>query len=171
MKRPNAKPSRTGWLYLAGILDLYRRKIWAMGPRIDTELVVNALHRAVRHRQPPRGLLFHSDCGVQSASADYRGALDQAGRVASMSRQGNDNAAKESFWSTLQWELVFRRAFATRLQAQSEIFDYLEVFYNRQRSHSAWVCDAKVTGIRRRLGFLGNGSRGADPNIHPSGCF
>jgi putative transposase len=139
MKCSNAKPSRTGWLYLTGILDLYRRKIWAMGPRIDTELVLNAFHMAVRHRQPPRGLLFHSDRGVQSASADYRGALGQAGRVASMSRQGNgyDNAAMESFWSTLKWELVFRRHFASRLQAQSEIFDYLEVFHNRQRSHSA----------------------------------
>jgi putative transposase len=77
-------------------------------------------------------MLFHSDCGVQSASADYRGALDQAGLVASMSRKGNgyDNAAMESFWSTLKWELVFRRAFTTRLQAQSEIFDCLEVFHN-----------------------------------------
>jgi putative transposase len=136
-----------GWLYLADILDFYRRKIWAMGPRIDTELVLNALHMAVRHRQPPRGLLFHSDRGVQYASAEYRGALDQAGLVASMSRQGNgyDNAAKESFWSILKWELVFRRAFATRLQAQSEIFDYLEVFYNRQRSHSVLISVIRLT--------------------------
>lgn len=133
--------TQEGWLYLAGILDLYSRKIvgWAMGPRIDTELVLNALRMAVRQRNPPPGLLFHSDRGVQYASADYRRALDQAGLMASMSRKGNcyDNAAMESFWSTLKWELVFRRTFASRRQAQSEIFDYLEVFYNRQRSHSA----------------------------------
>jgi putative transposase len=145
MKRSNAKPSRTGWLYLTGILDLYRRKIWAMGPRIDAELVLNALYRAVRHRHPPRGLLFHSDREVQSASADYRGALDQADLVASMSRKGNDNAAKESFWSTLKWELVFRRAFSSRREAQSEIIDYLEVFYNRQRSHSVLISVIRLT--------------------------
>ena len=84
-------------------------------------------------------MLFHSDRGVQYASADYRSALAQAGLVASMSRKGNcyDNAAMESFWSTLKLELVYRRNFQTRAHAQTEIFDYIEVFYNRQRSHSA----------------------------------
>jgi putative transposase len=129
------------WLYVAAILDLYSRKIvgWAMGEHIDTALVLKALCMALLHRQPPASLLFHSDRGVQYAAADYRSALAQAGLVASMSRKGNcyDNAAMESFWSTLKLELVYRHDFLTRAHAQSEIFDYIEVFYNRQRSHSA----------------------------------
>jgi putative transposase len=133
--------TKEGWLYLAAILDLYSRRIvgWAMSPRIDTTLVLKALAMALLHRSPPRDLLFHSDRGVQYASADYRRALRQAGLVASMSRKGNcyDNASIESFWSTLKLELVYRRSFNTRAQAQSEIFDYIEAFYNRQRSHSA----------------------------------
>jgi transposase InsO family protein len=133
--------TREGWLYLAGILDLYSRKIvgWAMSERIDTALVLKALGMALLHRHPPRELLLHSDRGVQYASADYRRALGRAGLVASMSRQGNcyDNASMESFWSTLKWELVYRRDFVDRLQARTEIFDYIECFYNRQRSHSA----------------------------------
>ena len=129
------------WLYVAAIMDLYSRKIvgWAMAERIDTALILKALFMALLHRQPPASLLFHSDRGVQYASADYRNALTQAGLVASMSRKGNcyDNAAMESFWSTLKLELVYRRDFQTRAHAQTEIFDYIEVFYNRQRSHSA----------------------------------
>src|SRR5438270_13709022 len=94
---------------------------------------------ALLHRSPPPDLLFHSDRGVQYASAQYRQALGQAGLVASMSRKGNcyDNASIESFWSTLKLELVYRRTFLTRAQARTEIFDYIETFYNRQRSHSA----------------------------------
>ena len=134
-------PTQEGWLYVAAILDLYSRKIvgWAMSERIDTALVLKALGMALLHRNPPRELLFHSDRGVQYASADYRRALGQAGLVASMSRKGNcyDNASMESFWSTLKLELVFRRDFVSRRQAQSQIFDYIECFYNRQRSHSA----------------------------------
>jgi transposase InsO family protein len=133
--------TKEGWLYLAAILDLYSRRIvgWAMSPRIDTALVLKALGMALLHRNPPQNLLFHSDRGVQYASADYRQALRQAGLVASMSRKGNcyDNASIESFWSTLKLELVYRRSFNTRAQAQSEIFDYIESFYNRQRSHSS----------------------------------
>jgi putative transposase len=133
--------TQEGWLYLAAILDLYSRKIvgWAMSERIDTTLVLNALAMALLHRHPPSQLLLHSDRGVQYASADYRQALSQAGLVASMSRKGNcyDNAFIESFWSTLKLELVFRATFATHRQARSEIFDYIECFYNRQRSHSA----------------------------------
>ena len=133
--------TQQGWLYLAAILDLYSRRIvgWAMSPNIDTALVLKALGMALLHRQPPQDLLFHSDRGVQYASAEYRQALAQAGLVASMSRKGNcyDNASIESFWSTLKLELVYRRTFSSRAQAQSEIFDYVETFYNRQRSHSA----------------------------------
>jgi transposase InsO family protein len=133
--------TREGWLYLAAILDLYSRRVvgWAMSPRIDTVLVLKALGMALLHRNPPADLLFHSDRGVQYASADFRRALSQAGLVASMSRKGNcyDNASIESFWSTLKLELAYRRTFNNRVQAQSEIFDYIETFYNRQRSHSA----------------------------------
>jgi len=133
--------TKEGWLFLAAILDLYSRRIvgWAMSPRIDTTLVLKALGMALLHRSPPRNLLFHSDRGVQYASAEYRRALSQVGLVASMSRKGNcyDNASIESFWSTLKLELVYRRSFNTQAQAQSEIFDYIECFYNRQRSHSA----------------------------------
>ena len=131
----------TGWLYLAAILDLYSRKIvgWAMSERIDTTLVLKALSMALLHRQFPANLLFHSDRGVQYASADYRRALAQAAITTSMSRKANcyDNAAMESFWSTLKLELVYRRPFANRSQARQEIFLYIESFYNRQRSHSA----------------------------------
>jgi putative transposase len=133
--------TQEGWLYLAAILDLYSRKIvgWAMSEHIDTALVLKALAMALLHRQPPANLLIHSDRGVQYASADYRQALNQAGLLASMSRKANcyDNATMESFWSTLKLELVYRRAFATRSQARTEIFDYIEAFYNRQRAHSA----------------------------------
>jgi putative transposase len=129
------------WLYVAAILDLYSRKIvgWAMSERIDTALVLGALRMALLHRQPPPQLLFHSDRGVQYASADFRRALQQAGLVASMSRKGNcyDNAAMESFWSTLKLELVYRCNFVSRREAQRQIFDYIECFYNRQRAHSA----------------------------------
>ena len=110
-----------------------------MSEYIDTSLVLKALAMALLHRQPPANLLIHSDRGVQYASADYRRALAQAGLLASMSRKANcyDNATMESFWSTLKLELVYRRVFLTRSQARSEIFDYIEAFYNRQRTHSA----------------------------------
>jgi len=133
--------TQEGWLYLAAIMDLYSRKIvgWAMSERIDTVLVLKALAMALLHRSPPANLLFHSDRGVQYASGDYRQALRQAGLIASMSRSGNcyDNASMESFWSTLKLELVYRRCFETRAQARTQIFDYIEGFYNRHRTHSA----------------------------------
>ena len=133
--------TKEGWLYLAAILDLYSRKIvgWAMSERIDTALVLKALAMALLHRNPPANLLLHSDRGVQYASGDYRQALRKAGLIASMSRRGNcyDNATMESFWSTLKLELVYRCQFDTRSQARRQIFDYIETFYNRQRSHSA----------------------------------
>jgi transposase InsO family protein len=110
-----------------------------MSERIDTTLVLNALAMALLHRKPPAHLLCHSDRGVQYARGDYRQALCQAGLTASMSRRGNcyDNAAMESFWSTLKLELVYRCHFDSRAQARSQIFDYIEAFYNRQRTHSA----------------------------------
>lgn len=137
-----------GWLYLAGILDLYSRKIvgWAMSEHIDTLLILKALAMALLHRDPPKDLLFHSDRGVQYASADYRAALAQGGLNRSMSRKGNcyDNAYIESFWSTLKLELIYRREFATRQEAKTQIFDYIERFYNRQRSHTALGCLSPV---------------------------
>jgi transposase InsO family protein len=136
--------TQEGWLYLAAILDLYSRKIvgWSIGPVIDTSLILAALHMALVGQRPPHNLLLHSDRGVQYASARYRAVLAHAGLLPSMSRKGNcyDNAFIESFWSTLKLELVYRRDFATHLQARTEIFDYIEIFYNRQRAHSALGC-------------------------------
>jgi transposase InsO family protein len=140
--------TQEGWLYLAAILDLYSRKIvgWAMSPFIDTTLVLKALAMALLHRNPPANLLCHSDRGVQYASGDFRAALAQAGFIASMSRKANcyDNAFIESFWSTLKLDLVYRTEFATRQEAQREIFDYIECFYNRQRLHTALGCLSPV---------------------------
>ena len=140
--------TREGWVYLAALLDLFSRKIvgWAMSERIDTTLTLKALAMALLHRDPPADLLCHSDRGVQYASAEYRAALAQAGLVASMSRKSNcyDNAFIESFWSTLKLDLVYRRDFASRQEAQRAIFDYIEVFYNRQRSHTALGCLSPV---------------------------
>ena len=140
--------TKEGWLYLAAILDLYSRKIvgWAMSAFIDTDLVLKALAMALLHRDPPANLLCHSDRGVQYAAGDYRAALAEAGLTPSMSRKGNcyDNAYIESFWSTLKLDLVYRRHFATRQEAQRAIFDYIEAFYNRQRSHTALGCLSPV---------------------------
>lgn len=134
-------PTAEGWLYVAGVLDLYSRRLagWAMSECIDTDLVLAAWDMAQSHRQPAAGLVFHSDRGVQYASADFRHALAQTQALASMSRKGNcyDNAAMESFWSTLKIELVHRCEFQTRAAARHAIFEFIEVFYNRQRLHSA----------------------------------
>jgi len=130
-----------GWLYLAGVLDLYSRRLigWAMGSSLETALPLAALHMALRQRRPRAGLLHHSDRGCQYASAAYRQTLLDHGCVASMSRKANcyDNATMESFWSTLKHELVYRFNWATRDQATTAIFDYIEGFYNRTRLHSA----------------------------------
>ena len=134
-------PTQEGWLYLAGVLDLYSRRLigWAMGSGLETALQLAALLMALRHRRPPAGVVHHSDRGCQYASSVYRSALAANGCVASMSRRGNcyDNAAMEAFWSTLKHELVYRRDFRTRAEATTAIFDYIESFYNRVRLHSA----------------------------------
>lgn len=130
-----------GWLYLAGIMDRYSRRLigWAMDQNIDAQLVLSAWNMAQTHRQPPPELVFHSDRGCQYASADFRHALAKTKTRPSMSRKGNcyDNAAMESFWSTLKLELVYRRDFKTRAEARLAIFDFIEAFYNRQRLHSS----------------------------------
>jgi transposase InsO family protein len=129
-----------GWLYLAGIEDVFSRKIvgWAMSDRLETGLVEDALEMAVTHRQPAAGLLHHSDRGSQYASHAYRAQLLKHQMRASMSRTANcyDNAMMESFWATLKTECV-QQPFATRVQARTALFEYIEVFYNRQRLHSS----------------------------------
>lgn len=134
-------PTGEGWLYLAGVLDLYSRKIvgWAMGENLATTLPLNALTMALQQRRPSKGLLHHSDRGVQYASADYRATLAASGATASMSRKANcyDNATMESFWSTLKHELIYRQNYPTRAQARQSIFEWIEVFYNRTRLHSS----------------------------------
>jgi putative transposase len=134
-------PTGEGWLYLAVILDLCSRFAvgWAMSERITDDLTLTALGMALARRRPPQGLLHHSDRGSQYASGDYQRVLAQHGIVCSMSRRGNcwDNAVAESFFATLKVELVHEAAWDTRTTARTELFDYIERFYNGQRRHSA----------------------------------
>jgi transposase InsO family protein len=134
-------PTREGWLYLATLLDLFSRRVvgWSMSDRMPTSLPLAALEMALRMRRPPRGLVHHTDRGSQYASAEYQSALAKHGLVASMSRKGNcwDNAVAESFFATLKVELVRDADFATRAEARAAVFEYIEVFYNRQRLHSS----------------------------------
>jgi len=129
------------WLYVAAVMDRWSRRIvgLAMAEHMESTLVKRALQQALGQRRPARGCLHHSDRGSQYASADYRQLLTTHGLTASMSRAGNcyDNAAMESFWGKLKTELVYRQHFATRQQARLAIFEYVEVFYNRVRLHSA----------------------------------
>jgi transposase InsO family protein len=130
-----------GWLYLAAVMDLYSRKIvgWATAPHLKTSLVREALLQAVSSRSPKAGLLHHSDRGVQYASHDYRQLLSSLKALPSMSSKGNcyDNAAMESFWSTLKTESLHQHQFPTRHAAHLAIFDFIETFYNPKRLHSA----------------------------------
>jgi transposase InsO family protein len=134
-------PTREDWLYLAGVLDLYSRKIvgWSMADHLGWELVADALDMGLWRRQPPKGLLHHSDRGVQYACDNYQGLLARHGITVSMSGVGNcyDNAAMESFWATLKTELVHHEQYATRDDARRSIFEYIEAFYNRKRIHSS----------------------------------
>ena len=134
-------PTDEGWLYLAGVLDLCSRKIvgWSMADHLRAELPGDALSMAIARRCPGVGLLHHSDRGVQYACDDYRHLLSSHGMEVSMSGKGDcwDNAVMESFWSTLKNELVNHERYATHEQARQSIFEYIEVFYNRQRLHSS----------------------------------
>ena len=129
-----------GWLYLAVVLDLCSRRVvgWSMSSRLTTDLVLRAFWMAVLTRKPPEGLLFHSDRGSQYTSRAFCKALERRRMVQSMSRKGNcwDNAPCEAFFATLKNELMDGKAFAGRRAAQAAIFEYIEVFYNRQRLHS-----------------------------------
>ena len=133
--------TQEGWLYVAGVLDACSRKIvgWAADETMPTGLVARAFERAIASQRPSPGLLHHSDRGSQYASDAYRELLHRHGVVASMSRAGNcyDNAKMESFWATMKTELIDGRVYATRAEAKSAIFHYIEVFYNRVRLHGA----------------------------------
>jgi putative transposase len=132
--------TRQGWMYLAVILDLCSRKVvgWSLADRMTASLVCEALDVAVNQRQPGPGLVFHSDRGSQYASRVFRRRLWRYRMRQSMSRKGNcwDNAVAESFFATLKKELVRNHVFDTRAHARSEVFEYIEVFYNRRRAHS-----------------------------------
>jgi putative transposase len=129
-----------GWLYLAGIKDVFSCEIvgYAMGSRMTQELVSQALWKAVRWKRPNEGLILHSDRGSQYCSHGYRKLVEQFNLRASMSRRGNcyDNAPMESFWGSLKNELVHHYRYRTRLEAETSIREYIEIFYNRQRRHS-----------------------------------
>lgn len=133
-------PTRAGWLYLAVIIDLYSRAVigWAMHKRMKTALVTDALKMALMCRKVRNPLLLHSDQGSQYAAADYRAMLETNSIECSMSRKGNcwDNAVAESFFGTLKTELTHHEDYRTRPEAKASIFEYIEVFYNRQRRHS-----------------------------------
>lgn len=147
-KRPNEVwttdityiPTDEGWLYLAGVKDIYTCEIvgYALGERMTKDLVGRALFQAVTAKRPAPGLIHHSDRGSQYCSHDYQRLVSQFGMQASMSRRGNcyDNAPIESFWGTLKNELVHHRRYRTRAEAIQEITEYIEIFYNRYRRHS-----------------------------------
>jgi putative transposase len=130
-----------GWLYLVVVLDLFSRRVlgWSMSMNLDAKMTTDALQMAIDRRHPKAGLIVHSDRGAPYASGDYRRVLARHGLVASMSRKGNcyDNAFVESFWSSLKYETVYHRRFATRAEAKAALFDYIETFYNPRRLHSS----------------------------------
>jgi putative transposase len=130
-----------GWLYLAVVLDLFSRQVigWSMGQRIDTTLVIDALLMALWRRRPRQTVLVHSDQGCQFTGHDWQAFLRDHGLVSSMSRRGNchDNAVAESFFQLLKRERVRRQIYPTRQAARSDVFDYIEMFYNPRRRHSA----------------------------------
>lgn len=132
--------TRSGWLYLAAVMDLFSRKIigWAMAPNMPAELVCAALRMAIAQRQPPAGLVVHSDRGSQYASDAHRALLARHGFLGSMSRKGNcwDNAVMERFFLNLKMERVWRRDYANPEEARADIADYIVGFYNNERLHS-----------------------------------
>lgn len=134
-------PTGEGWLYLAMVLDLCSRAVvgWSMADHMRAELVNQALTMAICQRQPTAGLIMHTDRGSQYGADSYRQLLTQHGMQPSMSRKGNcwDNAVAESFFHTLKTEMIYLEDFDTHEQAKTAVFEYIEVFYNRQRCHSA----------------------------------
>ena len=134
-------PTDEGWLYLAAVKDLGTMEIvgWSMSERLKSTLCEDALKMAIRNRRPPKGLIHHSDRGVQYACGEYQKLLGMHGMTPSMSRKGNclDNAPMESFFGALKTEMVHRTRFRTRREARAALFEYIEIFYNRQRRHSS----------------------------------
>ena len=130
-----------GWLYCAIVKDLFTKKIvgYATGERINTQLVLDALNMAIYRQKPPKGLIFHSDRGVQYTSTAFRSLLNQKGFKQSMTRKGDpyDNAVAENFFSCLKCECVYLNHFKTRSDAKLAVFRYIEVLYNRIRPHSS----------------------------------
>lgn len=130
-----------GWEYLATVMDLHSRRIvgWAMQSTLERSLTLKALEMALAQRRPGPGLIHHSDRGVQYACGDYQAALQRQGMIPSMSRKGDcwDNAPKESFFGTLKCELGWHDSRPSRAEAHRKVFEYIEVFYNRQRLHSS----------------------------------
>ena len=130
-----------GWLYLASVMDLGSRRIkgWAMSDRITQELTLNALDMAITNNPNTNNIIHHSDRGSQYACNEYRKQLKKNGLICSMSRKGNcwDNAPMESFFHTLKTEWAYRFKYKTRKEAKASLFGYIEIFYNRQRRHSA----------------------------------
>lgn len=150
-------PTRAGWLYLAVMVDLFARRVvgWAMSAAIDGPLVTQALQMALLQRRTHVGLIHHTDQGRQYADGHYQRMLQAHGMIPSMSRKGNcfDNACAESFFSTLKNELVHHQTFQSREEARMAIFDYIEVFYNRQRLHQTLGYLTPVE-YERRAGVL-----------------
>lgn len=134
-------PTAQGWLFLAAVMDLYSRQIlgWSLWENLEAGGALQALARALVKRGYPRGVIHHSDRGIQYASALYRGQLQRCGLLASMSRKANcyDNAAMEAFWSTLKREALEESAHWPKDRVRREIFEYIESNYNRQRLHSS----------------------------------
>ncbi len=134
-------PCREGKLYLASVLDLCTKQIvgWKLGSRMTEDLVLDALKQAYKAKKPKKGLIHHSDRGSQYASKEYRNQLDTYKMQASMSRKGNcyDNACIEAFHSSIKRELIYCTSFRTKAQAYDEIYEYIELFYNRKRVHSS----------------------------------
>lgn len=133
-------PTSQGWLYLCIVLDLYSRKIvgWSMKNTLEARVVIDALKMAYASRMPEPGLVFHSDRGIQYASYEFKNYLKKYEMIASMSRKGNcwDNACAESAFATIKKELIHGKKYRSHEEAQRDIFDYIEVFYNRKRRHS-----------------------------------
>ena len=133
--------TKKGWLYLAVVMDLFSRRIvgWSMSKHIDSQLVQSAMKMAILHRNPERGLIHHSDRGVQYAAGDFQDLLDENKMLCSMSRKGNcwDNACVESFFGSLKNEWIRGRIYDTHADGEKDIFKYIEVFYNRKRRHAS----------------------------------
>jgi putative transposase len=129
-----------GWVYLSTVIDLFSRKVigWSIGKRITRELVIKSFEMAVKLRKPGKVLIFHSDRGAQYASNEFKAVLNSIGATQRMSRKGNcwDNSVAESFFKTIKSELIYWITFKTRAEAELRIFEYIEIFYNRQRLHS-----------------------------------